>query len=71
MTDTPTPRLYDLTAAVEYVRGLGATGVSICTLRSAISSGRLERVKLGKRFYVSQKALDAWILKAERRCGNR
>lgn len=64
---TESPRLYDLPAAVEYVRGIGGTGVTIHTLRSEIAAGRLPKTKLGKRFYVSKAALDNWILRAERR----
>jgi excisionase family DNA binding protein len=64
---TETPRVFDLPAAVAYVQSLGATGVTIRTIRSEISAGRIPRTKLGKKFYVSKAALDAWILRAERR----
>lgn len=61
------PRIFDIPAAVEYVRSLGASGVTICTIRSEIASGRVPHTKLGKKFYVSKTALDAWITRAERR----
>jgi excisionase family DNA binding protein len=64
---TESPRLFDLPAAVQYVHGLGATGVTIYTIRSEISAGRIPRIKLGKRFYISKASLDGWIAKAERR----
>jgi hypothetical protein len=60
-------RVFDLLAAVEYVRGLGATGVTISTIRGEIASGRIPHMKLGKNFYVAKIALDAWITRAERR----
>jgi hypothetical protein len=66
MTDTA-PRVFDLAAAVTYVRSLGATGVTIHTIRSEINAGRIACTKLGKKFYVSKTALNAWILRAERR----
>ena len=61
------PRIFDLPAAVEYVRSLGASGVTVCTIRGEISSGRIPHTKLGKKFYLSKTALDAWITRAERR----
>jgi len=61
------PRIFDLPDAVAYVRALGATGVTVNTLRSEINAGRIACTKLGKKFYVSKAALEAWILRAERR----
>jgi len=61
------PRIFDLAAAVTYVQSLGATGVTIRTIRAAIAAGRIPHVKLGKKFYVTKTALDNWILRAERR----
>jgi hypothetical protein len=66
---TEQPRIFDLPAAVAYVRSLSATGVTIHTIRSEIAAGRIPRTKLGKKFYVSKVALDNWILRAERRVG--
>lgn len=62
-----TPRLFDIPAAVEYVRSLGANGVTAYTIRTAINSGRLAKAQLGKKFYVTKEALDSWISQAERR----
>lgn len=64
---TESPRVFDLPAAVQYVHSLGATGVTIHTVRSEINAGRIPRSKIGKKFYVSKAALDSWILRAERR----
>jgi excisionase family DNA binding protein len=61
------PHVFDLAAAVVYVRGLGATGVTIHTIRSEIAAGRIPRIRIGKKFYLSKTALDAWISQAERR----
>jgi hypothetical protein len=61
------PRIFDLPAAMAYANSLGATGVTIHTLRGEIAAGRLPRLRLGKRFYLSKATLDAWILRSERR----
>jgi len=61
------PRVFDIGAAVEYLRSLGAIGVSISTIRGAISSGRIAHTRLGKKFYISKAALDQWVTRAERR----
>lgn len=61
------PRVFDIPAAVAYVRSLGATGVSVSTIRGEIATGRIPHIKLGKKFYVSMASLDAWITRSERR----
>lgn len=60
------PRVFDIPSAVEYVRSLGATGVSVSTIRGEIGSGRIPHTKLGKKFYLSKTALNTWITRAER-----
>jgi excisionase family DNA binding protein len=61
------PRMFDIVGTAEYLRSIGMTGVSAYTVRSEINSGRLAHTKVGKKFYVSKTAVDAWLSKAERR----
>jgi excisionase family DNA binding protein len=68
MTETDTERrLFDIQAAVLYLRSIGAAGVGTHFVRSLISSGQLPHIRMGKRFYVSRGALDSWLEKNEKR----
>ena len=68
MTQTQTEqRLFDIQAAVGYLRSIGAAGVGVHFVRSLISSGQLPYIRMGKRFYVSRGALDSWLEKNEKR----
>ena len=60
-------RLFDIQAAVAYLRELGADGATTNFVRSLISSGALPHVQMGKKFYVSRESLDRWITNHERR----
>lgn len=64
---TETPRFFDIPATVAYLHSLGMTGITSWTIRTAINSGRLAHVKQGRKFYVSKAAVDAWLVKAEKR----
>jgi excisionase family DNA binding protein len=60
-------RLFDIQAAAEYLRSIGATSATATFVRALITSGRIAHIKLGKKFYVSRTALDAWLVSHERR----
>jgi excisionase family DNA binding protein len=61
------PRLYDIPGIVGYLQSVGATAATSTFVRGLINSGQLPHLKIGKAFYVSKAALDAWLAKAERR----
>jgi excisionase family DNA binding protein len=60
-------RLFDISAAVAYLRGLGATAATPNLVRTLIASGSLPHLRLGKKFYVSKAAIDLWLSRSERR----
>jgi excisionase family DNA binding protein len=64
---TGTPRMFDIPALVVHLHSIGLTGVSAYTIRAEINSGRLAHTKIGKKFYVSQTAIDTWLARTERR----
>lgn len=59
--------LFDISAATDYLRGLGATGATRNFVRGLICSGQVAHVRIGKKFYVSRQALNTWLAKHERR----
>ena len=61
------PRLFDLKAAAEYLQSLGAAGTTAYYIRSLVASGKVPHIKLGRKFYISKNALDAWLERAEKR----
>jgi excisionase family DNA binding protein len=61
------PRLFDIPAAVEYLKSIGASGATKNWIRTLIADGGLPAVKVGKKFVVSKTALDAWLSRNERR----
>ena len=63
MTD---PRLFDIDGAVTYFAGIGAP-VSRNFVRELISNGGIKHLKLGRKFYVSQTAINEWLERSERR----
>lgn len=60
-------RLYDLKDAVVYLQSIGAKGVTIGFVRELVNSGTITHLKIGKKFFVTRNAIDAWITKAEKR----
>jgi excisionase family DNA binding protein len=60
-------RLFDIPAAVEYLKSIGASGATANWVRTLIAEGGLPRVKVGKKFVVSKAALDGWLDRHERR----
>jgi hypothetical protein len=59
-------KFFDIDGIVRYSHSLGAD-VTKTFVRSAISSGRVPHLKLGKRFYVSREAWDRFLANNERR----
>jgi excisionase family DNA binding protein len=64
---TETPFLYDILGVVGYLQRVGATAATATFVRGLINSGQLPHLKIGKAFYVSKAAVDAWLAKSERR----
>jgi excisionase family DNA binding protein len=62
-----TPRLFDIVAAVAYLRAIGADAATKNFVRGLIATGQIAHVRVGKKFYVSREGLDAWISKRQRR----
>ena len=62
-----TPRLFDIVAAVEYLRTIGATAATKNFVRRLIGTGQVAHLRIGKKFYLTREALDAWIVKRQRR----
>lgn len=60
------PQLFDIHAAAKYLHSIGATAATEKFIRSLISSGQLPHVRIGKAFYVSKTAVDAWLARAEK-----
>ena len=52
---------------VLHLQGAGAHGATVSFVRNLISSGVLPHIRIGKRFYVSKAAIDAWLIRAEKR----
>jgi predicted DNA-binding transcriptional regulator AlpA len=59
--------LFDIVAAAAYVCSIGATGVSPKCIYNLMASGEVPRIKIGKKFFVSKRALDEWLIRHERR----
>jgi excisionase family DNA binding protein len=60
-------RLFDIHAAVSYLRTLGAEGVTVNFVRALINGGQVAHLRMGRKFYVTREALDRWIENHERR----
>jgi excisionase family DNA binding protein len=60
-------RLFDILAAVDYLRSIGADGATKNFVRGLIASGAVPHVRIGKKFYIDRESLHGWILKHQRR----
>jgi hypothetical protein len=60
-------RLFDILAAVAYLRSLGATSATTNFVRGLIGRGEIPHLKISKKFYVKKGSLDRWIETRERR----
>jgi excisionase family DNA binding protein len=61
------PRLFDVQAAAEYLRSIGASSVTIKFIRGLISSGQIPHLRIGKKFYLTRAQIDLWLEKHDRR----
>jgi len=52
---------------VEYLRTIGATAATKNFVRRLIGTGQVAHLRIGKKFYLTREALDAWIVKRQRR----
>jgi hypothetical protein len=59
-------RLFDIRAAVEYLRGIGATSATPNFIRRIIATGEVPHLKIGKKPFVSRVSLDGWLQRHER-----
>jgi excisionase family DNA binding protein len=62
-----TRRLFDINAAVAYLRSIGADGATTNFVRSLIANAEVPCVRMGRKFYISRDALDRWIANHDRR----
>ena len=60
-------RVFSLSAGAEYLRSIGADGVTSWTLRRLVTSGVLKHLKLGRKYFITREALDAMVDRLERR----
>ena len=58
---------FDIDGSVAYLKQIGCDAATPWFVRSLIARGQVGHVKIGKKFYLHRAALDAWLLKAERR----
>jgi hypothetical protein len=65
--NTSERRLFDVEAAVLYLRQLGAEGATANFIRNLINRSEVAHIKIGKKFYVSRDGLDRWITNHERK----
>jgi excisionase family DNA binding protein len=59
--------LFDISGVVTYLKSVGASAASATFVRGLINSGQLPYLKVGKAFYVSKSAIEAWLAKSEKR----
>jgi len=60
-------RLFTIQDAAKYLCSIGAFGVTPYTVRGLIASGQLAHIRLGRRFFVTRAAMEAWLASHEKR----
>jgi excisionase family DNA binding protein len=60
-------RLFDVQSGAAYLREIGATAATVSFVRGLITSGQVPHIRIGKKFYVTRDAFDAWISRHEKR----
>lgn len=65
----PGQQLFDIHAAVLFLRSIGAIGATENFVRGLINSGQIPHIRIGKKFYVGKHAIETWLTKHERRTG--
>jgi excisionase family DNA binding protein len=63
----PERKLFDIGGCAQHFRDLGAKGATPWFVRGLIARGELKYIRIGKKFYISERAIDAWLDRAERR----
>ena len=61
------PQLFDVIGSAKYLQGIGAAAASVNFIRNLIATGQIPHIRIGKKFYVTRQALDAWLSNHERR----
>lgn len=59
--------LFDIAAAAEFLRSLGAVSVTTWTVRSLVAASELPHIRLGKKIYLTKDSITNWLEKHERR----
>jgi hypothetical protein len=67
MAEEQQQRLFDIAAAVAYLREIGATSATPNFVRSLITTCQIPHIKIGKKFFLSRASMDAWLSSHERR----
>jgi excisionase family DNA binding protein len=65
MSDSP--RLFDLTGSVAYFHQVGAQAATRNFVRELVVTGAIPHIKIGRKYYLSQKSIDEWIERSNRR----
>ena len=64
---TADQKLFDVCDAAIYLQQIGARTATVNFVRALISSQQVPHLRIGKKFFVSRKALDQWIETREKR----
>ncbi len=64
---TQNQKLFNVADAAHYLRSLGAKNTTVRFIRALIVSGQLAQLKIGKSYFVTKIALDAWLHRSEKK----
>lgn len=64
---TDDKRLFDIHAAVRYLKSIGADAATPWFVRCLITNGKIPFERIGRKHYVSRESLDLFLVKNERR----
>ncbi len=59
--------MHSVESAANYLRTSGAISVCVHTVRSLIVSGQVAAIRLGRRYYITETALNSWLSSHERK----
>jgi excisionase family DNA binding protein len=60
-------RLFDLAGSVAYFKQVGAEAATHNFVRELVVTGAIPHLKIGRKYYLSQKSIDEWIERNNRR----
>jgi len=60
-------KFFNIPTAVEHLKSVGVETACEYMVRRLIVTGQIAHIRLGKSYYVSQAALDAWLSNHERK----